>query len=75
MATSESELEQDAVKRNEVVPFQLIPQPLEKRSLFGRKRLAVEVVSVRNPDPAAVAAPHCFNGVGTGKYLQVAADR
>ena len=72
---SESELEQDAVKYDKVVPVQLISQPLKKRSLLGSKRLAIEVVSVRNLNPAAVAAPHRLNGIGAGKYLQVAAER
>ena len=66
---SESELEQDAVKYDKVVPVQLISQPLKKRSLLGSKRLAIEVVSVRNLNPAAVAAPHRLNGIGAGKYL------
>ena len=34
---SESELEQDAVKYDKVVPVQLISQPLKKRSLLGSK--------------------------------------
>lgn len=60
---SESELEQDAVERNEVIPIQLIPQSLEQCGLFGRKRFAVEVVSIRDFDSAAVAAPHSLNGI------------
>lgn len=60
---SESELEQDAVKRNEVVSVQLISQPLKKRSLLGSKHLAVEIVSVCDLDSATVAASHSLNGI------------
>lgn len=72
---SESELEQDAVEDDAIFSVQLIPQPLEKRSLLRSKRLAVEIVSVRNLNPATVAAPHCLNGIWAGKNLQVTADR
>lgn len=63
---SESELEQDAVKNDTVFSVQLIPQPLEERSLLRSKCLAVEIVSLRNLDPATVASPHRLNGIRTG---------
>lgn len=72
---SESELEQDAVKRNEVVSVQLISQPLKKRSLLGSKHLAVEIVSVCDLDSATVAASHSLNGIRASKDLQITADR
>ena len=63
MELSESELEQDAVEYNKVISVQLISQPLKKRSLLGSKGLAVEIVSIRNLDPATVATPHRLNGI------------
>ena len=59
---SESELEQDAVKRYKVVSIQLIPQLLEQRGLFRGKCFAIKVVSVYGFD-SAVATPYCLNGL------------
>ena len=72
---SKSKLKQDTVEDNEVVSVQLISQPLEERGLLGSKRFAVEIVSFRNFDPAAITASHGLNRIRTGKDLQVAADR
>lgn len=72
---SESELEQDAVKNDTVFSVQLIPQPLEECCLLRSKCLAVEIVSLRNLDPATVASPHRLNGIRAGKNLQVTTDR
>ena len=63
MVRSESELEQNAVERNEVFSIQLIPQLLKTRGLLGRKRFTVKVVSIHYPDPTAVAAPHSLNRI------------
>ena len=72
---SESELKQDTVERNEVVAVQLISQPLKKRSLLRSERPSIEEESIRNLNPATIAAPHRLNGIGAGKDFQVMADR
>lgn len=72
---SESELKQDAVERNEVVAVQLISQPLKKRSLLRSERPSIEEESIRNLNPATIAAPHRLNGIRAGKDFQVMADR
>ncbi len=60
---SESELKQDAVENDAVFSVQLIPQPLEKRSLLGCKNIAVEIISIRNPDPASITSADSFNRI------------
>ncbi len=74
VCASGSELDEDAVKYNEVVPGKLISQLDQQGKLFRAESRAAGIKPISNFD-TSVAAPYDLNGVRTDELFDVVVDR
>ena len=69
-----SELDEDAVKYNQIIPTELISQFDKQGKLFRTKRCTAGIKPIRDFD-TSIAAPYHFNKVRTHEHFDVAVYR
>ena len=70
---SGSELDEDAVKYNEIVPAELISQLDQQGELLGAKSRTARIKPIRDFD-TTITSPYCLNGVRTHEQFDVAVN-